>query len=42
MSNGLPHAAERIANDYVDRLSDRLKGMPVDDRNELLGEIRSH
>ena len=42
MSNGLPHAAERIANDYVDRLSDRLKGMPVDDRNELLSEIRSH
>ena len=42
MSDELPHAAERIANDYVDRLSDRLKGMPVDDRNELLGEIRSH
>ena len=42
MSNELPHAAERIANDYLDRLSDRLKGMPAGDRNELLNEIRSH
>jgi uncharacterized membrane protein len=42
MSNELPYAAERIANDYVDRLSDRLKGMPAGDRDELLNEIRSH
>ena len=42
MSNELPHAAERIANDYENRLSDRLKGMPAGDRNELLHEIRSH
>ena len=42
MNNELPHAAERIANDYLDRLSELLKGMPVSDRHELLNEIRSH
>jgi uncharacterized membrane protein len=42
MNNELPQAAEKIANDYVDRLSARLMGMPVSDRRELLNEIRSH
>ncbi len=42
MSNEFPQAAEKIANDYLDRLSDQLKGMPISDRHELLNEIRSH
>jgi uncharacterized membrane protein len=29
-------------NDYLDRLSARLKGMPDSDRSELITEIRSH
>lgn len=42
MSNELPQTAERIANDYLDRLSNLLTGMPVSDRSDLLDEIRSH
>lgn len=42
MSNELPGAAEKIAKDYLDRLSDLLAGMPISDRQELLNEIRSH
>ena len=42
MVNELPEAAEKIANDYLDRLSDQLAGMPIGDRRELLDEIRSH
>jgi uncharacterized membrane protein len=42
MSNGLPPIAAKIANDYLDRLSGCLKGMPLNDRRELLDEIRSH
>jgi uncharacterized membrane protein len=42
MNNELPQAAEKIANDYVDRLSARLTGMPASDRRELLNEVRSH
>jgi len=42
MSNELPHAAERIASDYMDRLTERLTGMPISDRRELMNEIRFH
>ena len=42
MSNQLPQAAEKIANDYLDRLSNMLTGMPVSDRREFINEIRSH
>lgn len=42
MANELPNAAEKIVNDYMERLSARLKGMPQGDRSELLNEIRSH
>ncbi len=42
MSNELPQSAEKIANDYLDRLSNLLTGMPISDRRELLSEIRSH
>ena len=42
MSNELPPIAAKIANDYLDRLSNRLKGMLLSDRQELLDEIKSH
>jgi uncharacterized membrane protein len=42
MSNELPQNASRIANDYLDRLSIRLMGMPLNDRREILDEIKSH
>jgi len=42
MTNELPPAAAKIAADYLDRLAARLKGMPDDDRTELVNEIRSH
>jgi uncharacterized membrane protein len=42
MSNELPQNAAKIANDYLDRLSGSLMGMPLTDRRELLDEIKSH
>lgn len=42
MSNELPLTAAKIANDYLDRLSSRLMGMSLKDRQELLDEIKSH
>jgi uncharacterized membrane protein len=42
MGNELPEAVEKIANDYLDRLSEHLAAMPAGDRRELLDEIRSH
>ncbi len=42
MDNELPSAAAKIVEDYMERLSVRLKGMPDADRRELLNEIRSH
>jgi uncharacterized membrane protein len=42
MTSGFSPNAEKIVDDYLARLSSRLKGLPEQDRNELLGEIRSH
>jgi uncharacterized membrane protein len=42
MSDELPPIAAKIANDYLDRLSGRLVGMPLNDRRELLDEVKSH
>ena len=42
MTNDLPPNVEKIVDDYMARLSSRLKGIPDQDRGELLGEIRSH
>ena len=42
MTNDFPPNVEKIVDDYIARLSSRLKGIPEQDRGELLGEIRSH
>jgi uncharacterized membrane protein len=42
MNNDFPQSVSRIVDDYLDRLSAHLKGMPGSDRRELLTEIRSH
>jgi uncharacterized membrane protein len=42
MTSHFPPSAEKIVNDYLERLSARLKGMPGSDRQEFLDEIRSH
>jgi uncharacterized membrane protein len=42
MTTDFPPNAEKIVNDYLVRMSSRLRGIPDSDRNELIGEIRSH
>jgi uncharacterized membrane protein len=42
MNNDFSPPVEKIVTDYLERLSARLKGMPVIDRRELQDEIRSH
>jgi uncharacterized membrane protein len=42
MNNDFPPNVEKIVDDYIARLSSRLRGLPERDRNELLNEIRSH
>lgn len=42
MNSAFPQAVEQIVTDYLERLSVRLKGMPANDRQEMLNEIRSH
>jgi uncharacterized membrane protein len=42
MNSDFPQSVSRIVDDYLDRLSAHLKGMPGADREELLTEIRSH
>lgn len=42
MTDLFPQPVEKIVTDYLDRLSDRLKGMPATDSQEFANEIRSH
>ena len=42
MNSDFPQSVEKIVNDYLERLAARLKGMPADDRRELVDEIQSH
>jgi uncharacterized membrane protein len=42
MTNDFPPNVEKIVDDYLARLSSRLRGIPDRDRDELLSEIRSH
>jgi uncharacterized membrane protein len=42
MNNDFPPNVEKIVDDYIARLSSRLRGIPEQDRGELLNEIRSH
>lgn len=42
MANDFPPNVEKIVDDYMARLSSRLRGIPERDRGELLSEIRSH
>jgi uncharacterized membrane protein len=42
MTNDFPPNVDKIVNDYLSRMSSRLRGIPDRDRDELLGEIRSH
>jgi uncharacterized membrane protein len=42
MNNDFPPNVEKIVDDYIARLSSRLRGIPEQDRSELLDEIRSH
>jgi uncharacterized membrane protein len=42
MNNDFPQGVSRIVDDYLERLSANLKGMPGQDQRELLTEIRSH
>jgi uncharacterized membrane protein len=42
MNNNFPPDVKKIVEDYIARLSSRLRGIPEQDRSELLNEIRSH
>lgn len=42
MTDLFPQPVEKIVADYLERLSDRLRGMPESDRQEFINEIRSH
>ncbi len=42
MTDLFPQPVEKIVADYLDRLSNRLRGMPASDREEFVSEIRSH
>jgi uncharacterized membrane protein len=42
MNSDFPPGAEKIVADYLERLSAHLRGMPANDRHDLLVEIRSH
>ncbi len=42
MTDLFPQPVEKIVTDYLERLSDRLRGMPASDRREFTDEIRSH
>jgi uncharacterized membrane protein len=42
MKNDFPPNVSRIVDDYLERLSAHLKGMPGPDQRELLTEIQSH
>jgi uncharacterized membrane protein len=42
MTNDFPPNVEKIVDDYLARLSSRLRGIPGRDCDELLNEIRSH
>lgn len=42
MTDLFPSSVEKIVNDYLERLTVRLKGMPEGDARDFVNEIRSH
>ncbi len=42
MTDLFPQPVDKIVTDYLERLTERLRGMPAIDRQEFINEIRSH